>query len=116
MAVLVVISIVIGLLSGVFLVLMFQDTEIQRKIFRRYVKQIDEYGRIRSEVKWGDMKYGFFIRSGWLYRMPSQEERPELAHYPELVAIREKIRLNWKVMPWLLCVLLVCAATCWLSI
>ncbi len=111
-----VISMLLALVSGVLLVLMLQDTEIQRKTFRRYVKQIEEYGHIRSEVKWGEMKYGFFIRSGWLYRMPSQDERPDLACYPELVVIREKIRRNWRVLPWLAVVLLVCASAFALSI
>jgi hypothetical protein len=104
-----------GVAISAALLLLLQDIEVQRKMFRRYVKQIDEHGRILSEVKWAQMKHGFFIRSGWLYRMPSTEDRPDLAYYPELVAIRGKIRQNWRMVPWLAGVLAVCGVVYWLS-
>jgi hypothetical protein len=115
MQVLAIAALLLGLAVGVALLLLIQDIEVQRKMFRRYVKQVDEHGRILSEVKWGSMKHGFFIRSGWLYRMPSIEDRPDLAYYPELVDIREKIQQNWRMVPWLLAVLMLCGVILWLS-
>jgi hypothetical protein len=115
MQVLAVTAFIIGLLTGVLLILMVQDIEVQRKIFRRYVKQIDENGRIQSEVRWSEMKYGFFIRSGWFYRMPSREERPDLAYYPELLEVRNRIGQNWRIIQWLVGLLVVCSGAFWMS-
>jgi hypothetical protein len=96
-----VVALRIGLFSGVTLVLMLQDMDVQRRRFRRYVKQIEELGRIMSKVTWSQMRDGFFIHSGWLYRMPDFTERPDLALHPELVSIRRIIRRNLSVVPLL---------------
>lgn len=87
------------LVSFAVLVLVLRDIDVRKKMFRRYVKQIDESGRITEEVSWWAMRYSFFVRSGWFYRMPSSKQRPDLRFFPELVRLRDEIERNWKLVP-----------------
>ena len=100
MEVLMVTALILMLLSIVVTVLMLSDIEIQKKRFRRYVKQIEEVGRIEKSVGWWDMKSAMFVRSGWWYVLPDPDKRPDLYSYPELREIRGIVLKNWKIIPW----------------
>ena len=105
-----------GLFNGVAIILMVQDIEVQRKRFRRYLKQIDTNGGITEEVGWWEMRYGFFVRSGWLFWMPSESDRPDLAMYPELVLIRQMIKKDWRIIAWLSLIFVPSIVTFWLCV
>jgi len=94
-------SLVAALLVGAILLLMVRDTEVQKRIFRSYVKQLESAGRISKRVTWGEMRYGFFIFPAWFYRFPDPATRPDVYSYAELREIRAKVTRNWKVIVWL---------------
>lgn len=105
-------SLVLSLLVWAILLLMVRDIEVQKRIFRRYVKQLDEEGLISKKVTWGEMRYGLFIFPAWFYRFPNPANRPDVYSYAELREIRENVKRNWKVIAWLApaFVILVCVA------
>lgn len=94
-------SLVVALFVGAILLSMVRDTEVHKRMFRRYVKQLEGEGSISKRVTWGEMKYGFFILPAWFSRFPDPATRPDVYSYAELREIRENVARNWKVIAWL---------------
>ncbi|MBK8227589.1 MAG: hypothetical protein IPK70_10495 [Flavobacteriales bacterium] len=80
---------------------MVRDTEVQKRMFRRYMKQLEGEGRISKQVTWGEMRYGLFILPAWFYRFPDPVTRSDVYSFVELREIRENVKRNWKVIAWL---------------
>lgn len=101
------IALLLSIASGVAVLLILRDIEVKKKMFRRYVAQIDKEGSIHTKVSWHQMKNAMFIWPAWFYRLPNQTSRPDLTHWPELVEIRGDLRGNWKILRWSVLTLLV---------
>jgi hypothetical protein len=77
MEILTIVLLFTGMTSLIILVLLLQDVEVQKKMFRRYVRQIEKFGRIESKVTWWQMKRAMFVWSGWFYH-PSNRSHLDL--------------------------------------
>lgn len=104
------VSIIVFLFSGTLFSLMLQDVEMQKRILRRYMSRLDKEGHIGKPIGWWAMKFTLFVRPAWFFALPKSEERPDLYSIPELVAVIEKIRRNYRVIKWILVVLVPSAA------
>ena len=89
---------------------MLKDVEVHKKIFRRYVRQIEKTGGVEKKVNWWEIGHSLFVRSGWLYFLPSPNERPDLYAHLELREISEKINRNDVVIRWVGALFLGCVA------
>lgn len=109
MEILTIVLLFTGMTSLIILVLLLQDVEVQKKMFRRYVRQIEKFGRIESKVTWRQMKRAMFVWSGWFYLLPEPDARPDLYAYAELRMIRANIRKNYQLLLWVGTTFVLCA-------
>ncbi|MBK7102326.1 MAG: hypothetical protein IPH63_11155 [Flavobacteriales bacterium] len=112
MEILTIVLLFTGMTSLIILVLLLQDVEVQKKMFRRYVRQIEKFGRIESKVTWWQMKRAMFVWSGWFYLLPEPDARPQVSVY-WLVGLRKviraNIRKNYQLLLWVGTTFVLCA-------
>ncbi|MBK9177235.1 MAG: hypothetical protein IPM46_13060 [Flavobacteriales bacterium] len=101
---------IVFLFSGTLLSLMLQDVEMQKRILRRYMRRLDEDGHPGNPIGWWAMKFTLFVRPAWFFTLSKSEERPDLYSIPELVDVIEKIKMNYRVIKWVLLVFMPSAA------
>ncbi len=88
------------------LYLVILDVETQKRIIRRYIKQLNETGGIANSVTWEHMRNAFFVMPAWLFRIPDRNSRPDIYAYPQITGPIDKVRKNWQIIRVLLPIVL----------
>jgi len=106
MALVFAVTLILFLFSGVLLMLMLNDLEVQKRMFRRYMQRLDRDGILGLPIGWLAMKFSPFVRPAWFFRLPKPSERPDLYNYSELVEVMARIDRNRFVIKRILLVFL----------